>query len=818
MRRLALQLFSLYTQYPFLRQVQWIVLCTLCVGVVTVITFSTTPVETFPVGWEKSFYFSPPYIAARAPRLATRGNILAAVFQGSDAEKGATGDAIYTAISFNGGKSYIRPIRIAAVSGGIDHSPYAAISAQGHIAVSWQNIVEPKSNSRLFISLSRDMGATWSSPVQVGLVRDSDTDSDMDMLPQVYYDDRNRLHLFYHSLRGDVFNLFHSVSEDGASFSLPRKLVDVAQGLRGAFFPAIKFNGSMVLLVWQGRQLSGNRFTDDLYFMSSSNYGGSWSGSRRITAGFGSSASPSLELAGGTVYVAYQNNRDKTWGIWLSAGKNGGSDWSAPPVKISDTNANCYSPSVIQTENDELMLLWYDLRRKEPQLNARKYNVAEAKLSDVAPISRPGVSAVGPAAASVDKKVVVMWREGGRLRTNYSDVYVAPPGVVSRTHPQNLWSRAPSALIEVVPPVDEAGIKFYSIVVNQDPNDNPPDVETLSGKLNRYQTAMLDDGVHYVHVRAIDNAGNVSRTVHYKLQISRTPLQVAELKSPTHQEGKPEKSDAPQFRWDMGRQDLPRVKGFLVGLSKDLIAEPNTFTTDFSADFKDLEEGRYFFNIRAVDKTNYPGTLYNYEIIVGKAGELDINYIKNIAKKIDIYRETQRKEAEQRIAAPRYRAPSFALNFPFDTERAFTGKEFSIYISPRNIPERNIAGYSLVLDRKKTMPGDSVTLKSNRFQVKDLKNGTYHLAFKGKYFKMVNGSKRYYWTDPVVRTFSVEIPLEPSPVIAYSEGLYRRLAERWLLISLSMTGLVLSIVTVGFGNRLAFYANLARYRLRLRMK
>jgi hypothetical protein len=798
-----------------MRPVQWVVVASLCLGIVPAIIFTTSPVETFPVGWEKSFYVSPPYIAARAPRLVSRGNVVVAVFQGREVDKGKAGDYIYSSLSFNGGKSYIRPVKIAEVTGNPDYNPYAAISSLGHIAVSWQNIVEPKSSSRLFISVSRDMGANWSAPSQVGLIRDSATDSDMDMLPQVYYDDRNRLHLFYHSLRGDMFNLFHAVSEDGTVFSLPKKLVDVAEGLRGAFFPSVKLIGSSIYLVWQGRQFSGNRFTDDLFFMSSGNYGGSWSGSRRITSGYGSSASPSLEVYGSTVYVAYQNNREKTWGIWLSAGRNQGVKWDAAPVKVSDTNSNCYSPAVLQAENDELMLLWYDLRAKEPRLHARKYNIIENKLSDVSTISRAGVAAVNPVAVSVDRKIVVLWKEGDRLKTNYSDVYVAPPLVMSRTHPDNTWSRAPSALIEVQPPEDEAGIRFYSIVVNQDPNDNPPDVETLSGKLNRYQTPMLDDGVHYVHVRAIDNAGNVSKTVHYKLQISRSPLQVAELASPTHPEGKPEQSKAPRFKWDITPQDALRVKGFLVGLTKDRIAEPGTFTTDFSTEFNDLQEGRYFFNIRAVDKTNYPGTLYNYEIIVGQAEKLDLEYIKNIAKKLDKYNVYEEVTRPVMPGPPR---PSFVLNFPFDTSRSFNGRNFEVFIAPRNIAEQNIAGYSVVLDTKKTMPGDNITLKSNVIHVKDLKNGTYHMAFKGKYHKMVGGKKQYYWTDPLVKTFIVDTPLEPSPVLAYSDGLFRKLAERWLLISLSMTGLVLSIVTVGFGSRLAFYLNLVRYRIQLRIK
>ncbi len=806
MRNPESYLVSLYMRHPFLRPLRWILAGALCAATAIIILFSTSSVETLPVGWERSFYVSPPYITAKNPRLVSRGNIVAAVYQGREGGKGEGQHYIYSSISFNGGASYIAPIKIAPVSGTIEHNPYAAISPRGHVAVAWQNIVGPRANSRLFYSVSKDTGATWGAPAEVGLIRDSDTETDMDMLPQVYYDDLNRLHLFYHALRGNSFNLFHSVSADGSVFDVPRRLVDMPEGLRGAFFPAILFSGNAVYLVWQGRKLAETRFSDDLFFMRSNNYGNSWSRSRKITDGRGSSASPSIEVRGSTVYVAYQNNREKTWGIYLSMGRNGGADWEGPPLKVSDTNANCYSPSVLQSVNEELMLIWYDLRFREPSLQARKLGLEDMKLSDVMTVSR---NSINPVATSVDRKAVVLWREGARIKANFSDVYVAPPFVTSLTHPSNMWSRAPGALIEITPPKDEAGIKFYSIVVNQDPNDNPPDVETLSGRLTRYQTPLLDDGVHYVHVRAIDNAGNVSRTVHYKLQISRSPLQVSDLKSPTHKEGTPEVSNAPGFNWDMNTQDLLRTKGFLVGLTRDKIAEPVTFTTDFSADFRDLGEGRYFFSIRAVDKTNKPGALSSYEIIVGQAEALDLEYIKRVAREMN--KERPDTTVVKRRAVPR--APAFVLNFPFDTDRSYGGGSFDVFISPRNIREQNVAGYSVVLDKKKTMPGDAVNLRSNVISIKDLKDGTYYLAYKGKYHKTVRGKKVYYWTDPVVRTFTIETPLEPSPVIAYSETVTRRLAERWLLISLSMAGLVLTIAFVGFGGRVAFYANYLAYRM-----
>ena len=49
----------------------------------------------------------------------------------------------------------------------------------------------------------------------------------------------------------------------------------------------------------------------------------------------------------------------------------------------------------------------------------------------------------------------------------------------------------------------------------------------------------LTDGVYYYHIRAVDDAQNFSRTIHYKLQLALNPLPGPVVVSPTHQQGKP---------------------------------------------------------------------------------------------------------------------------------------------------------------------------------------------------------------------------------------------------------------------------------------
>ena len=135
-----------------------------------------------------------------------------------------------------------------------------------------------------------------------------------------------------------------------------------------------------------------------------------------------------------------------------------------------------------------------------------------------------------------------------------------------------------------------------------------------------YRVADLDDGVSYFHI-PVDGAGNYSRTVHYKLQVSRSPLPAPVVVSPTHPEGKEALLRTPVFRWSIDGRD--RLKGFLYSMSKNTAERPSKFTNDFETTFHNLDDGRYFFSIAAVDRTNTVSRVATYEIIINKAESID---------------------------------------------------------------------------------------------------------------------------------------------------------------------------------------------------
>ena len=128
-------------------------------------------------------------------------------------------------------------------------------------------------------------------------------------------------------------------------------------------------------------------------------------------------------------------------------------------------------------------------------------------------------------------------------------------------------------------------------------------------------TENITDGISYYHIRAVDGAGNFSRTIHYKLQLAVNPLPGPVIVSPTNPQGKPSQFRAPVFNWSV--EEPERVKGFIYSMSKDSIKMPDQFTTDMKIDFKDLEEGTYFFSVAAIDKTNQISRVSTYDFIIG---------------------------------------------------------------------------------------------------------------------------------------------------------------------------------------------------------
>ncbi len=785
-------------RYPQWRRAWWFLTVTFSVGVLILVLFRPEEVITQTVGWEQNYQISGYKMVSKNVSVSSRGNFVASAFEA------VTGNSkgIFVSVSFDGGAGFLPPIKVADIVSQADTNPQVAVSGKGDVSVAWHAFREEEFTDRMYFAESRDFGANWTEPKQIVI------GYDLEMLPRVYYDEDQKLHLFFQGNTGDSFNLYHAIRNAEGTFEVTGPIIEISQPLLGAFFPSIHLSGRSFFIVWQGR--SGT-YTDNLFFIRSFNSGRSWGGRQQITSTEGSSIAPSVLLHRNALYVAYQNNDSKNWSIKLIKGDPNGELWDTSPLQVSQTNVNCFAPVIVPSGND-LMVLWYDAREGKDNVYARKYTVKDDRVGDLRRLSVRNIAAKSPAAVAVGNKVVAMWEEGGVIMGKNSDVHVDPPVVTSSSHPEGLWSKNPVAYIKWKAPSDESGIVAYWTLVTTKPDPRPfvdPPIADTEGNVTQKIIPDLNDGITYFHIRAEDGAGNLSRTVHYKIQVSINPLPLPVVVSPTHPQGQPSQSPSPSFRWAV--DDSDRLKGFYYSLSKDYFARPDTFTTDFEVSFKDLPEGRYFFRLAAVDKTNHLSQPSTYDIVVGKAEELDTELLKKIAKEEKYIPE---KEKEEAIRMPRRPLPSAFITFPFVTSRPFDKNGFRALIVTRNIAKESILGYSVFIDRTRKDFPPGITTKSDILNVTNLTSGQYNIGVRCKYYTMAGGRKEIRWTGGSVVTFTVNLSDRPSPLERILGSVTDRIRGFASVTTLFFLTVGFSIVLIGYGKRIAFTVNLVQYRMR----
>lgn len=788
MNRLSGYILNLYFRFPGIRMFFMMMIIFIIFSFISVIIMISDEVKTDPVGWDKMKILSPSGVSAKNVHADRKGNLVAAVFEGGS--KGNS--AIYITLSFDGGTSFVSPVKITEFKSEISNNPRVAISNKGEIYTTWYVLSGDESNSSIYYSRSGDMGATWSEPAVVSF------GMQMEMLPEPAFDDKDMLHLFFASYSGSNFNLFHTVMDEKKVFEKPEPVVKVKGNMRGAFFPAVKFVKNYVIVVCQGKEES---YSDHLFFTISDDYGRSWSGVDRITTGKFNNQAPSIEVDDETIYLVYMNNSEKNWSINMLRGYRLGERWDTEPMKISTTNANCYSPDITSSPDNELFITWHDLREKGSRVFYRTFSVRTKELSPENKLSIKQTSGRNPLCINTSKRLIVLWEDAGRIAANYTDNYVTAPSVFSSSHPEDKWSRESSAVIRWNRPSDESGVAGYATITDKNPYTNPTIQNQRSDASSTLVTG-LDDGITYFHIRTIDGAGNMSRTVHYKLQVSSNPLAQPIIVSTTHPENmKSDQTDA-VFRWAVN--DSRRLKGFVYSISKDTALKPDKFIKDFEIKFSELEHGVYFFNIAAVSTTNQVSRVSTYPFIVGE-GIIDNNYLKDLANK-----DYNLKDDTGKV----FYLPSLELTLPFGNAAVYNNGSFTALLKPQHIALENVSGYSVVIGSEKKVPADKINLMSEILNIEGLKKGDYTIGVKCRYFKTVNGRKKYYWTDPVYRSFAIVPDAVSSPL----DKIYARLIKKFntspFIFSMTIFLFSATVIYRGYGSKISFYVKMINYKLK----
>jgi hypothetical protein len=378
----------------------------------------TPPAAGADLTWSAAQVLDGPEPAARsAPRghaLVLEAGTLHAVWQ--QVHTRSNSELIYRR-SHDGGRSWSTPQQLTHTDG---RALAPVLSADGdHVHCVWKD-TRHSDDGELFWVHSADRGASWSEPVQLTFdeVRSSAPDiaaigddvliawedystrnarSDVELLrsrdrgqrwegrtavappvhgcPMLAPGPGEVVHAalctWDHAVQSQGHNYeisYRRSSDRGASWDHAVRLTDDGGG--DSRFPVIAASGGTVHVVWWDdrddtryahRGYPAIKPEDDhnyeVYYKRSLDSGTTWGPDTRLTHDPAVSGEPTIEVLGDLVVVAWQDNRDGNYEIYLQQSPDAGTTWSEP-VRLTNDETLSTLPSLAIGEGGEIYLLW----------------------------------------------------------------------------------------------------------------------------------------------------------------------------------------------------------------------------------------------------------------------------------------------------------------------------------------------------------------------------------------------------------------------------------------------------------------------------
>lgn len=190
----------------------------------------------------------------------------------------------------------------------------------------------------------------------------------------------------------------------------------------------------------------------------------------------------------------------------------------------------------------------------------------------------------------------------GRRTFRIDNVAPAAPVVTSSSHPDpTTWYASNAFAASWGAPSDPSGIAGYSVVFDQVAGTVPGAAVTQSGTSFSGTAA---NGQWYLHVRAVDNAGNVSTTRHFGVRADSATPGAPTVASATHPSQNAWSSNPdPTFTWS-GGDTTSGQGGWSYVLDQVSTTEPDTTSegTFASRSYTALSDGVHYFHVRGRNK------------------------------------------------------------------------------------------------------------------------------------------------------------------------------------------------------------------------
>jgi len=366
-------------------------------------------------------------------------------------------------------------------------------------------------NNRLWYKTSPDLGYNWSSESPI------DTGYPYNYNPDITQTSDGRLWLVWYDHRSGNADLWYMTSPDyGASWS---PAVQLTTDSNSDYNPSIaQSDDGTIWVAWYSYR-SGNA---DIWYKTSSDGGANWSAGTQLTTDTGSDYNPSItqDNYDGKVWIAWQSYRSGGDGIWVTNSIDGGATWV--PEYPADIDGHWgYDPEIASTDDGVLWLVWYDYSSGNRDI---WYETSvDGGVSGSLPIQFTrfmGRDDFPAAAGLFGGELALVWRSD---RASNYDIWYGVIGRFEDTNPPpNLnwaendpqWPEADQVVTIRADVDDESGINYVQLVWWQDGIPQPNITMYDDGLHDDYG---YDDGVYGTQIGPFPFAGTV---VEYKIQIT----------------------------------------------------------------------------------------------------------------------------------------------------------------------------------------------------------------------------------------------------------------------------------------------------------
>jgi serine phosphatase RsbU (regulator of sigma subunit) len=489
--------------------------------------------------------------------------------------------------SFEGPAACVSGIEID--DGFVPH--YDVLAAEGSTALVWNTL-----SGDIGFQRSGDGARTWEEGKTFAIEETFSFDPTLELTD-------GRVFLFYHTeSEGRRIDFFYVMSEDGGrTLTAPKK---IAYGFAGSFFPMAAVHGESLYVVWQSRPFSGGGVpVFDIYLCVSEDGGSHWSAPKNLTEDLlAENVRPHILMGDGGFTLLWECDRDGAWGVYERDYDLGGIPRSAP-VKVNGSLFN--ATDAVPLEAGEALRVFY-IDERDGRYRVYRATRENHRWREEGPVSGP-VKGYFPVRIKDGLYVLTEDEEGIH--------YIGPDREVGGVRVSSLKPRyigKKGALFRWEAPEDSSGIEGFSYLFSKRSHD-VPEIINLDVDQRSLNILPEEEGEYYLHLRAADRAGNLSETVTIPVICDFTPPPPPSLASLDLDEEGYYEGNSPVFSWDQGGED---IAGFNYSLSRKKvdITEPAIRTTKKRAKFGNVDGGRWWFGVAAVDRAGNASETARVEI------------------------------------------------------------------------------------------------------------------------------------------------------------------------------------------------------------